>query len=197
MKIPVCNFDIESNMLCPNCQERLDNGDITKFDIDFSKWALEVGKQYPALVDLHILRAIKVGSRLILIVKKRQKNLLLSEEDFLEELKSEFGDVMVFEKPLKLRSVVRSLIAPAIEVGVNSLYLPTGAKESIVMLRDDDKDRITFTLEELRGIVSGVMGESVLFEFQGERVKKEEESTQDTEFDERMREIGERPRRIR
>ncbi|MGY5853150.1 MAG: hypothetical protein RTU92_06250 [Candidatus Thorarchaeota archaeon] len=196
MKIPVCNFDIESNMLCPNCQERLDNGDITNFDIDFSKWALEVGKQYPALVDLHILRAIKVDSRLILIVKKRQKNLLLSEEDFLEELKSEFGDVMVFEKPLKLRSVVRSLIAPAIEIGVNSLYLPTGAKESIVMLRDDDKDRITFTLEELRGIVSGVLGESVLFEFQGERIKKEEASASD-EFDERMREIGERPRRMR
>ncbi|MGY5875074.1 MAG: hypothetical protein RTU30_04970 [Candidatus Thorarchaeota archaeon] len=196
MKLPVCNFDIESNMLCPNCQDRLDNGDITKFDVDFSKWLLEIGKQYPELVDLHILRAIKVGNRLILIVKKRQKNLLLSEEDLLEELKSEFGDVMVFEKPLKLRSVVRSLIAPAVEVGVNSLHLPTGVKESIVMLRDDDKDRISFTLAELRGIVSGVMGESVIFEFQGERVKKEEDSASD-EFDKRMREIGERPRRMR
>ena len=35
MRLPVCNFDLESDMLCTNCQARLDRGEITPFDITF------------------------------------------------------------------------------------------------------------------------------------------------------------------
>jgi hypothetical protein len=40
MRLPVCNFDLESDMLCTNCQARLDRGEITSFDVEFSKWLL-------------------------------------------------------------------------------------------------------------------------------------------------------------
>lgn len=192
MRLPVCNFDIESNMLCTNCQDRLDRGEITQFDVDFSRWLLEREKEYPTLTDLHLLRAIKSGNRIILVVKKRQRPLLVSLESLIAEITDEFGEVLVFEGPTKLRKLVRTLIAPAVEVGVNSLYLPDGFKESIVMLRDEDRDRIEYTIEELRNIVSAIMGESVLFQYQGDRVKQGEEETED-EFDERMKELGKGP----
>ena len=165
MRLPVCNFDIESNMLCPNCQERLDQGKITEFDIRFSKWILDREKEYETLMDLHLLRAIKVSDYVILLVKKRQEQIIRSNEALMDEIQNEFGELLVYEGPTKLRTLVRTLIAPSVEVGVNSLYLPTGAKESIVMLRDEDKERIKFSTEELREIVSAIMDESVLFEY--------------------------------
>ena len=195
MRLPVCNFDIESNMLCPNCQERLDKGEITDFDIEFSRWILEKEKEFETLNDLHLLRAISVSKYLILIVKKRQAIILTKNEKLMEELREEYGEVLIFEGTPKLRSVVRTLIAPAVEVGVNSLYLPTGGKESIVMLRDSDKSRIKFTPKELRIIVSQIMNESVLFEYQGDREKEEEKKGD--EFDERMKELAQRRRRVR
>ncbi len=57
MRLPVCNFDIESDMLCPNCQAKLDRGEITEFDIQFSKWLLEKEKQYPSLDGLTLRKA--------------------------------------------------------------------------------------------------------------------------------------------
>lgn len=195
MRLPVCNFDIESNMLCPNCQERLDKGEITDFDIKFSKWILEKEKEFETLNDLHLLRAISVSKYLILIVKKRQAIILTTNEKLMDELRKEYGEVLIFEGTPKLRSAVRTLIAPAVEVGVNSLYLPTGGKESIVMLRDSDRSRMKFTPKELRIIVSQIMNESVLFEYQGDRVKEEEKKGD--EFDERMKELAQRRRRVR
>jgi hypothetical protein len=190
MRLPVCNFDLESDMLCPNCQARLDRGEISQFDIEFSKLMLEKEKEYPNLDNLTLLRATRVGNRLILVVKKKNKGILLSEEQLVQELKDQYGELIVVEGPVKLRTVVREFIYPAIEVGVNSLYSPDGTKESIVILREEDRERIEFSNEELRRIVSAIMGESVLFAYQDSRRKTVVEEETPDEFEQRLKELG-------
>ncbi len=194
MRLPVCNFDIESDMLCTNCQARLDRGEITPFDIEFSKWLLGKEKQHPNLEDFHLLRASKVANRLILVVKRNTGNLLLVDELLVQEIEEQFGELTIIEGPAKLRKIVREFIQPAIEVGVNNLYSADGTKESIIMLREEDRERIKFTTDELRAIVSAVMGESVLFEYQDERKKHGQDKELD-EFDLRMRNLGKGPSR--
>ncbi len=192
MRLPVCNFDLESDMLCTNCQARLKRGELTHFDIEFSKWILEKEKEYPGLVDFTLLRAAKAGDRLILVVKKRSKELILREEALVNEMTEQFGEPLIIEGPTKLRRIIREFIHPANEVGVNSLYLPDGSKESIVMLRGGDRGRIAYTTDELRLIVSAVMGESVLFEYQDDGIKTEKEDDSPDEFDQRMEELSRR-----
>lgn len=189
MRLPVCVFDIESDMLCPNCQERLDKGEITDFDVKFSKWLLEKVKDYPSLDTLALRRAINTNDLLILIVKKKNKDILLFLEDLMDEIKKRYGTVLVFEGPAKLRTTVRSILHPVVEVGVNSLYLPNGFKESIVKLRPEDKERVSYSKEQLGAIVSAVVGESVLFQYQDEQEEKQEESKPD-EFDAKMKDFA-------
>ena len=197
MRLPVCNFDLESDMLCTSCQAKLDRGEITSFDVEFSKWLLEREKDHPNLEKLTLQRATRIEDRLILIVKKKGKNLFLAEEALVNELTEKFGEVMVVEGPLKLRRVIREFIHPANEVGVNSLYLPDGFKESIVMLREVDRERIQYSIDDLRMIVSGIMGESVLFEYQEDSVVAEKEEEDPDEFDQRMEELSQRRSELR
>ncbi|MBE0526484.1 hypothetical protein E4H12_13325 [Candidatus Thorarchaeota archaeon] len=192
MRLPVCNFDIESDMLCPNCQAKLDRGEITGFDIEFSKWLLEKEKSYPNLDSLSLRKAARAGSRLILVVNKNDKETLLAEEDLMKEIVDEYGEVIIIEGAPKLRRVIKEFIAPANEVGVNSLWSPDGAKESIVMLREEDRERINYTKEELRVIISAIMGESVLFEYQDDRRKQESDTGEPDEFDKKMKALSER-----
>jgi len=189
MRLSVCVFDLESDMLCPNCQDRFDDGEITEFDVVFSKWLLDKSKEHPGLEDVNLLRAIKTDDLLILVVKKKTRSVIADNEAVMSDLAEEYGEVLVVEGPAKLRTIVRKLIQPAIEVGVNSLYLPNGFKESIVMLRSEDRNRITYSKEHLRAIVSAVTGESVLFQYQDEKIAKEEESETD-EFGERLKEFS-------
>ncbi len=191
MKLPVCIIDLESDLLCPSCQDKLDSGQISDFDIEFSKWILEKAKEYPELNDLNLLRAVRVNGRLVLVVKKKGRELITSNEDLMEELEEQYGEILILEGPAKLRTIVRRLIAPAIEVGVNSLYLPDGFRESIVMLRSEDRERISYTKDELRQIVSAVTGESVLFEYQDEREEKKRDDVPDV-LEDRLRGITRR-----
>ncbi|MBD3406004.1 MAG: hypothetical protein GF411_07765 [Candidatus Lokiarchaeota archaeon] len=192
MRLPVCKFDLETDMLCPNCQGKLDRGEITQFDIDFSKWILERVEDYPEIEDLSFRRAIKTAGKIIIIVKKKQAEQLKDQIDLIGEMENLYGSVMIFEGPVKLRSLVRELIYPAVEVGVNSLYLPNGEKESIVMLRTEDRDRIDYTKSDLRKIVSAIMGQSVIFQYQDERVQTDEKP--EDAFDEKMKEFASRRR---
>jgi hypothetical protein len=185
-------------MLCTSCQAKLDRGEITAFDIEFSKWLLEKEKDHPNLEGLTLLRATRTKSRLILIVKKKKsKDLLLAEEAIMGELREKYGEVMIVEGPVKLRNIIQEFIAPASEVGVNSLYLPDGSKESIVMLRGEDRERIKYSTDELRTIVSAIVGESVLFEYQEDRLRTEKEEEVSDEFDQRMEEMSHRRSRQR
>ncbi|NHI90220.1 MAG: hypothetical protein EAX87_11910 [Candidatus Thorarchaeota archaeon] len=197
MRLPVCNFDLESDMLCTSCQAKLDRGEITAFDIDFSKWLLEKEKDHPNLQGFTLLRATRTENRLILIVKKKSNDLLLAEEDIMDELQEKYGEVMIIEGPVKLRTIIKKFIAPASEVGVNSLYLPDGSKESIVMLRGEDRERIKYSTDELRTIVSAIVRESVLFEYQEDKLETKKEKEVSDEFDQRMEEMSQRRSRRR
>ncbi|MGY5861815.1 MAG: hypothetical protein RTU09_05535 [Candidatus Thorarchaeota archaeon] len=193
MKIPVCRFDLESDTLCTNCQERLDKGKITSFDIEFCKWLLEKENDYSALEDLNLQRAIKVGDWIILVVKKRTKASLLAAEDLIDDITKTFGEVIIIEGSIKLRKIVRTFVDPAVEVGVNSLHLPGGYRESIVILRAEDKERIPYTTAQLKAIVSAIVGESVLFEYDDKRLEKDDDTVED-EFEKGMRKLSERRR---
>ncbi len=191
MKLPVCVFDLESDMLCSSCQEKLDSGEITSFDVEFSRWLLEKNREHPELNDFVLLRAVKFSGKLLLVVKKKSKELIESLQELMDEMKQEYGSVLVIEGPAKLRTLVRSLIQPAVEIGVNSLYSADGHRESIVMLRKEDRPRIPYSTAELRTIVSAVIGEVVLFEFEDDK-KRKEEQTQPDGFDAKMRELEQR-----
>ncbi|MFX1264446.1 MAG: hypothetical protein ACFFH0_03655, partial [Promethearchaeota archaeon] len=143
--------------------------------------------------DLNLIRAVRTSGRLILVVRKKTARVLQSAEVLMNEIRESFGEVLILESPVKLRRIVRNLIEPAIEVGVNSLHLPDGFRESIVMLRPEDRDRIPYSKEDLREIVSAVMGESVLFQYQDERIEKDETS-QDDAFGQKLREFSVRRR---
>jgi len=59
------------------------------------------------------------------------------------------------------------------------------------MLREEDRERIKFSKDELRTIVSAIMGESVLFEYQDDRRKLVKEEEVKDEFEQRMKELEE------
>ncbi|MEM2141735.1 MAG: hypothetical protein QXS20_05170 [Candidatus Thorarchaeota archaeon] len=189
MKLPVCIFDLESDMLCPSCQSRLDNRQIAEFDIEFSRWMLDRSSRYAGLESLILARAIRLDQRIVLVVKKHGKELLESADGLLEEIRHYFGEPIIFEIPITLRSLVRQMVHPATEIGFNTLYLPDGTRETKVVLRSEDQPRIVYSLSEMKVIASSIMGEPVLFEYQSANSRSHAVSQSDNLMDLKMREL--------
>jgi hypothetical protein len=191
MRLPVCVTDLESGVLCSSCQGKLNKGLITEFDVDFSKFMLTKQEHFPGIQDITLFRALKTSTKLILVVNRKSKDAILSLPDLVEEMRAAYGEVAILERPTALRKLVRELVYPAIETGVNSLYLPDGSRENIVILRAEDKTKIEYTLEELRQIVSAVMEQQAIFQYQEEGVPQKQKTPSD-EFDKKMKDFTRR-----
>ena len=166
--LPACQTCVNSGFLCNSCQKKLDEGDITDFELDLAKELLileENDGSFDFLRDVSFYKAIDYEDVVILVIGKNDK--LRINEDLIDWIKKtyEIDEIILIEKTNKPRAVLESLISPAKLLSLNEIFLATGDVEFKGILRKSDKDRILFTKEELQDLVLELTGNVTRIEF--------------------------------
>ncbi|TFG29380.1 MAG: hypothetical protein EU532_03320 [Promethearchaeota archaeon] len=166
--LPACKTCVNSGFLCNSCQKKLDEGEITDFELDLARDLLELEEtdgRFEFLKDVSFYKAIDYEDVVILVVGKRDK--LRINEDLLSWIKEsyEIDEIIIIEKTNKPRAVIESLIAPAKLLSLNEIFLATGDIEFKGILRISDKDKILFTKEELEDLTLELTGKVTRIEF--------------------------------
>jgi len=155
--LPACLTCVNSGFLCNSCQEKLDNGELTEFELDLAKdlTKLEESHQneYGFLKDVSFHKAIDYEDVVIIVVGNKDK--LRINQKLLDWMKEtyEIETIILVEKSRKVRPVVESLIAPSKVLSINEIFLATGDIEFKAVLKDSDKDKILFTKDELEELI--------------------------------------------
>ncbi|MGQ4874941.1 MAG: hypothetical protein ACP6IY_12815 [Promethearchaeia archaeon] len=166
--LPACQTCIKSGFLCPKCQDKLDNEELTEFEIDLAKDLLELEQQeeFNYLKDVSFYKAIDFEDVLILVVGKKDKIRITPKLlDWIKET-YEFDEIILTEKTKMPRPVLEDLITPRKLISMNELFLATGDIEYKAIMRKEDLDKILFTKEELEDLVHELTGETVRIEVQ-------------------------------
>ncbi|MEJ2250477.1 MAG: hypothetical protein P8Y97_12595 [Candidatus Lokiarchaeota archaeon] len=77
----------------------------------------------------------------------------------------EIDQLILVEKTNNPQSVVESLIAPGKLISLNEIFLATGDVEYKAVIKEDEKDKILFTREELEDLVLELTGKVTRIEF--------------------------------
>jgi len=167
--LPACKTCVHSGFLCTSCQEKLDEGSLTDFELDISKFLLELeeeSEQFAYLKDVSFLKAIDFEDVVILVVGRKDK-LRLTEEllDLLKET-FEIEKIILIEKTNKPRPVIEGLIAPFKLLSLNEIFLATGEIEFRAVLFARDEEQLLFTGEELEDLVLELTGQVTRIEFE-------------------------------
>jgi len=137
-KLPVCKTCI-SGSLCYSCQERLDGGYISQFDIDVAKDLLDFQEgEFPELKTASFHNAIDVGDIVFIVIGKGDRSKFRLE--LLNKIKDLYviQNIVLIEKgPLK--EMIQELISPEILLGLNQIYLPTNETEYRVNISDPER----------------------------------------------------------
>ena len=166
--LPACKTCVNSGFLCNSCQKKLDEGEITEFELDLAKELLELEEsdgRFDYLRDISFYKAIDFEDVVILVVDKNDK--IRISEDLLTWIKEtyEIDQIILVEKTNKPRAVIEGLISPAKVISLNEIFLATGDIEFKGILRKSDKDNILFTKEELEELVLELTGKVTRIEF--------------------------------
>jgi transcription antitermination factor NusA-like protein len=167
--LPACKTCVRSGFLCASCQEKLDDGELTEFELDIAKSFLEIEEQnekFSFLREISFFKAIDYEDLVILVVGKKDKLRIKPELiDWLKET-YEIDKLILIEKTSKPRPVIEALIAPYKLISLNEIFLATGDIEFRAILNQSDKDILLFTQEELEDLVLELTGKVTRIEYE-------------------------------
>jgi transcription antitermination factor NusA-like protein len=168
--LPACTTCVNSGFLCTSCQKKLDEGELTEFELDLAKDLLKQEASDPEkfgfLKNVSFFKAIDFEDVVIIVVGNKDK--LKITPDLLRWIRQTYkiDKLILIEKTKKPRPVVEDLIAPSKLLSLNEIFLATGDIEFKAVLRADDKEKLLFTSEELEELITELTGTITRIEFQ-------------------------------
>ncbi len=165
--LPACKTCVTSGFYCTSCQDKLDAGSLTQFELDIAKdlLILEESENFGFLSDISFYKAIDFEDVVILVVGRTDKIKL--KQNLIDWIKEtyEIDEIIVIEQTKSPRPALESLISPYKLVSLNEIFLATGDIEFKGILSKSDQDEILFTQEELEELVLELTGNVIRIEF--------------------------------
>ena len=169
MKIlPACKTCVSSGFLCTSCQEKLDTGVLTQFELDLAKdlLALEEEEKFGFLRNISFFKAIDFEDVVIFVVGKKDKIKITPKLISWIKETYEVEELIFIEQTKKPRATLESLIAPCKLISLNEIFLATGDIEFKGVISKKDQSTILFTKEELEELILELTGKTIRIEFE-------------------------------
>ena len=166
--LPACKTCVSSGFLCTSCQEKLDTGVLTQFELDLAKdlLVLEEEEKFGFLKNISFYKAIDFEDVVILVVGKKDK--IKTTQKLIKWVKEtyEVDELILIEQTKNPRAALESLIAPSKLISLNEIFLATGDIEFKGVLSKEDQKAILFTKEELEQLILELTGNTIRIEFE-------------------------------
>jgi transcription antitermination factor NusA-like protein len=164
-----CHTCVTSGFLCNSCQKKLDQGQITEFELDLAKDLIELEEsdgRFDYLRDVSFYQAIDFEDVVILMIGKGDK--IRITEELISWIKEtyEIQKILLIEKTDKPRPIIEGLITPYKLLSLNEIFLATGDIEFRAVIRESEMEKALFTKEELEDLVYELTGKMIRVELQ-------------------------------
>ena len=166
--LPACKTCVSSGFLCTSCQEKLDTGVLTQFELDLAKdlLVLEEEEKFGFLKNISFYKAIDFEDVVILVVGKKDK--IKTTQKLINWVKEtyEVDELILIEQTKNPRAALESLIAPSKLISLNEIFLATGDIEFKGVLSKEDQEVILFTKEELEELILELTDNTIRIDYE-------------------------------
>lgn len=167
MKLPICNFDAKSGILCPKCQARLKDGRLTQADINVSMRLVRIVSQFPELDRLTLMRAFEVNGSSVLMVSSTDVPKLRQDFSLINEMENALGGKLrLLEGEAGDRKILEDLFHPVRILTINQVWIPGGNKLTRVIIQGKWTERFPIDIQQAKEIMKIVRGMDLLVEFE-------------------------------
>jgi hypothetical protein len=169
LKLPICNFDAKTGILCANCEAKLKSGQITRAEIDASR-ALVAHSEHNALLNkAELTRAYETGGAYVLEFVSPEFQHLRDDQTIRSALEGALKTkVWLVSKGSSDRKFLEDLLHPVKVLTVNTVYNPDGSKRTKVIVPSRRMERQIGDFDRLRTAAKKARGIELLLETERE-----------------------------
>ena len=168
MKVPICTFDAKTGVLCPKCESRLKNGELSDVDVESSIKLIKLSHKNQDIDKLNLIGSQKIDEDYVLILKDSNVSHINSNDKLLSSVEEEFkGRVWFVEANSSIRRFLENLFFPIRILKTNMIWLPDGNQVTQVTIESKDYEKFISIIEKIKRIVNAVRKIELVVEIAG------------------------------
>ena len=157
MRLPICIFDAKTGVLCPKCESRLKNGELSKTDVECSIKLIKLSNKNQDIDKLNLIGSQKIDEDYVLILKDSNVSHINSNDKLISSIEKEFnGKVWFVEANSSVRKILENLFFPIRILKTNMIWLPDGNQVTQVTIESKDYEKFFSIIEKIKKIVNVV-----------------------------------------
>jgi len=168
LKVPICTFDAKTGVLCPKCESRLKNGELSDVDVECSIKLIKLSHKSQDIDKLNLIGSQKIDEDYVLILKDSNVSYINSNDKLLSSVEEEFkGKVWFVEANSSIRRFLENLFFPIRLLKTNMIWLPDGNQVTQVTIESKDYEKFISIIEKIKRIVNAVRKIELVVEIAG------------------------------
>jgi transcription antitermination factor NusA-like protein len=168
LKVPICTFDAKTGVLCPKCESRLKNGELSDIDVECSIKLIKLSHKNQDIDKLNLIGSQKIDEDYILILKDSNVSHINSNDKLVSSVEEEFkGKVWFVEANSSIRRFLENLFFPIRILKTNMIWLPDGNQVTQVTIESKDYEKFISIIEKIKRIVNAVRKIELAIEIAG------------------------------
>ena len=168
MKVPICIFDAKTGVLCPKCESRLQNGELSKSYVECSMKLIKLSRNNQDIDKLNLISSQKIDEDYVLILKDSNLSHIYSNDKLINSVEKEFnGKVWFVEANSSIRRFLENLFFPIRILKTNMIWLPDGNQVTQVTIESKDYEKFISIIEKIKKIVNVIRNIELVVEISG------------------------------
>jgi transcription antitermination factor NusA-like protein len=167
LQVPICVFDAKNSVLCPQCESKLESGQLTQADVDASMKLARLAKTNSEIDKFTMNSCRQVGLNNVLYLSKHDIDVTRKSRTLYRTLSGEFsGKLWLVESEASDRKFIEDLFFPAKLLSINAVWAPGGLQKTKVIISGKKTSRFPIDIEQVAKIVKELRQLDIIIEFE-------------------------------
>lgn len=170
MKFPICGFDAKNEVLCPQCEGKVEKGTLSQADVDASIVLARIAKTNSEIDDFTLYSCKEFDGNFVLTLSKEDIMIIRQSRTLYRILQNEFnGKIWLVEADETDKRFIEDLFFPTKVLSINSVWAPGGVQKTKAVISGKWTPRFPIDTKKVVQIVKDARNLDIEIEFEDKR----------------------------
>ena len=170
MKLPICVFDAKNAVLCPQCEGKVESGELTQADVDASIILAKTAKSNNDIENFTLYSCKEFDGNYVLSLAKTDIMTIRQSRILYRLLQDQFkGKIWLVEADETDKKFIEDLFFPTKILSINSVWAPGGIQKTKAVVSGKWTPRFPIDTEKVIQIVKNARNLDIEIEFEDKK----------------------------
>ena len=170
MILPICGFDAKNSILCPQCESKIESGQLTKADVDASIILANIAKSNKEIDDFTLYSCKEFNGNFVLSLAKNDIMKIRQSRTLYRQFQDQFkGKIWLVEADETDKRFIEDLFFPTKILSINAVWAPGGVQKTKAVVSGKWTPKFPIDTQKVIQIVKDARNLDIEIEFEDKR----------------------------